>query len=160
MIASPFIACALTVTAGASEAATYIQTQSKEIRFQIERSISFGSANQLRQELARVYEEAQAPGWDGYGAVPVGEGTMASAGEFVNSLPFSLEMPTVTADPDGQISFEWYRSPSRLVSVSVSANGELNFAATIGREQDCGNRVFCGVLPKRIAQLIEEVCAA
>jgi hypothetical protein len=164
MIASPFIACALagsSVTAGASEVANYIRTQSTEIRIHVERTISFGSAiDQLRQELASVCEEAQTPGWDGYGADPVSEETIAFACEFVNCMPSSMEMPTVTVEPDGHVSFEWYRSPNRLVSVSVGENRELNFAATIGREQDCGNRVFCGVIPKRIAQLIEEVCAA
>ncbi len=47
-------------------------------------------------------------------------------------LLISGELPGVSIDPDGEVSLEWYREPRRVFSVSVGANGELNYAGLFG----------------------------
>ena len=66
-------------------------------------------------------------------------------------------MPSVGAEPDGHITFEWHRGPERTLSVSVSPDAELHFAARIGSARDYGTRPFFGEVPHRIFELIQRV---
>lgn len=72
------------------------------------------------EELVKTFEECREPSWDGYGAQSVREETYHLAHQFLTALPLSIPVPSIGAEPDGQITVEWYRSPQRTLSVSIS----------------------------------------
>ena len=114
----------------------------------------------LLAELSLVAEECDAPNWDGYGAAPVAKQTYAHARSFLDALPIGTPVPTVGAEPDGHLTFEWYESPRRLLSVSVSPEGELHYAALIGPAKAYGTEPFAREAPQAILDLIRRVIAS
>ena len=114
---------------------------------------------QLEKNLLQVYNECQNPNWDGYGAESVTSITLEYAKQFLNILPEDVLIAdlSVCADPDGDISFDWYWGPFGTISISISAEGKLCYAALYGDEKIHGVEIFNGVLPKKIKDLIHEI---
>lgn len=90
--------------------------------------------DELRQ-MCRQYATAD---WDGYQASPVSSASVTHAVRFVESLPPHFPSPSLGAEPDGQITLEWYRTPRHTLSVSVSSEGDLHYAALVGRNRHYG----------------------
>lgn len=111
----------------------------------------------LFDELLKTAEECCKANWDGYGAQPVDDETCRLAYEFLTALPQDAPVPSVDAEPDGHLTFEWYRSPERTLSVSINAEGNLHFAALLGLTKACGTEPFAGEVPKIISDLIPRV---
>jgi hypothetical protein len=109
------------------------------------------------EELLKTFEECREPNWDGYGAQAVREATYHLAHQFLAALPLSTPVPSIGAEPDGQITVEWYRSPQRTLSVSVSPEGDLHYAALLGAERICGTETFRARIPKVVADLIGRI---
>ena len=109
------------------------------------------------EELLETFEECRQPNWDGYGAQPVREETYHLAHQFLAALPLSAPLPSIGAEPDGQITVEWYRSPQRTLSVSISPDGDLHYAALLGSAKTYGTEPFIGEVPKIIFDLIRRV---
>lgn len=85
--------------------------------------------------LNEVAKEAAEPDWDGYGAVPVAGNAVEYARRVLESLPTTYPPPEVDADPDGEISLEWYRDRDWVFSISVGARGSLAYAGRFGRSR-------------------------
>ncbi len=109
------------------------------------------------EELSRVFEECREPNWDGFSAQPVSDETYHLAVEFLKALRFGTPAPSIGAEPDGHLTVEWYRSPQRTLSVSISPHGELHFAALLGLAKAYGTEPFIGEVPKFICDLIDQV---
>ncbi len=117
---------------------------------------SAGFAN-VFDELADVAQDCSASGWDGYDAAAVLPETIAEAKRFVQSLPPGLSPPSVGAEPDGHVTFEWHFSARRTLSISISPDGNLHYAALLGLSRRYGTEPFLGHLPVVLVQLIHEV---
>jgi hypothetical protein len=65
--------------------------------------------------------------------------------------------PSIGAEPDGHITVEWYRSPQRTLSVSVSPNRALHYAALLGKERICGTERFGARMPQALSDLIARI---
>lgn len=125
---------------------------------QEDRSVSRGIETQdLLRRIADVAREAGQDNWDGDGARPVEEGTIEWASVFAACLPTNLPLPDVSADVDGDISFEWYCSPRRVVTVSVRRDGVLNWASLIGRARLHSNETLRAGLPPELVQHVHRV---
>jgi hypothetical protein len=109
------------------------------------------------EELLKTFEECRQPNWDGYGAQSVREETYDLAHQFLTALPLSTPMPSIGAEPDGHITVEWYRSPQRTLSVSISPDGELHYAALLGAERICGTETFRARMPQVLSDLIARI---
>jgi hypothetical protein len=105
------------------------------------------------QELLKTFEECREPNWDGYSAQAVREETYHLAHRILASLPLGTPVPSVGAEPDGQITFEWYRAPQRTLSVSISPGGDLHYAALFGTERLCGTETFRSRIPAVLTEL-------
>lgn len=114
----------------------------------------------LFDELFETFEDCREPNWDGYGAQAVREETYDLAHQFLAALPLSTPLPSIGAEPDGHLTAEWYRSPQRTLSVSISPAGELHFAALLGSAKTYGTEPFIGQVPKIVADLIHQITAA
>lgn len=116
---------------------------------------------QVFHALAAQAETCAKSGWDGHGAEAVSLDAYRCAYRLVESLPPGFPMPGVGAEPDGHLTLEWYRSPSRVLSVSVSPAGELNYAALLGdASRRTGSEIFSGEPPADLLHLIRQLFAA
>jgi len=148
-------------TQGASEVALFVAAQLQANRLHFQSSYTFGCKSRgVFDDLFAAAESAREAGWDGYGAEPVSQDAYDYAYRFLESLPLGTPSPVVTAEPDGQLAFEWYASPYRTLSVSVSREGDLHYSALFGPSNARGTEVFLGEAPKPILDLIRRVHAA
>ena len=113
------------------------------------------------QALAAQAESCAQRGWDGHGAEPVSLDAYRCAYRLVETLPSGCPMPGVGAEPDGHLTLEWYRSPDQVLSVSVSPEGVLNYAALLGdTSRRTGSEIFHNRVPVDLLHLIRQVFAA
>jgi hypothetical protein len=109
-------------------------------------------------ELCSVADECKDRNWDGQGAMPVSHEAYWAAFRFIENLPLDIPEFTVGAEPDGHITLEWYRSPHQTLSISVSPEAELHYAALMGpRRTRSGTEPFLSDVPDAILDLISEV---
>ena len=104
-----------------------------------------------------VYEECKNPNWDGYGAEPVSEDTYRVAYHFLESLPLGTPAPSVGVEADGHLTFEWYRSPDKVLSVSIGPDGMTYFAALLGDSRRSGTEPFYGEVSDDILKIIRRL---
>lgn len=146
---------------GASEVAKYVSSSADKKRKHLQSSVFFGlKINKSFEELQMVFQDCRAANWDGYQAEPVTLETINLAKQFIEAMPLGAPSPSVGAEPDGQITLEWYRSPRQILSVSVSEAGELHYAALFGTRKAYGTEPFIGEVPERIMGLITQATAA
>lgn len=142
---------------GASPEAQFVQMQFGQNLRRLQEASSLGVERVIQGELGDIWEECHQENWDGYDAFPVTSDTYYQVEKFLRAIPRGVPMPSIGAEPDGHIALEWYRSPHRTLSVSISPDQELNFAALLGSDKICGSTPFFGEVPKRILDLIEQV---
>ena len=112
--------------------------------------------NAALQELDEVYSERSEANWDGYGASAIHRLTYEKAQEFLNNLPSSVGSPEIGADPDGEIVLEWFRSSSRLLSISIALSGRLTYIYRNGATRMRGTFWFLDdEVPKELLKLLE-----
>jgi hypothetical protein len=111
-------------------------------------------------ELNFISEKCREANWDGYQAEPVSEDTYQLAGQLLKALPLGSSMPVIGAEADGHLTMEWFRSPRRTLSVSISPAGELHYAALMGASKAYGTEPFFGEVPEAIMNLINRIMAA
>ena len=136
-----------------------IKEQFEEIVYNNEKSISFGhhKANEVVQELNNIYEDCGQPDWDGYGAKPIDIETYHESLRFIDYLPKDIPCPELTPEPDGEVSFEWFKNNQRIFSVSIGRNGELSYAGLYGIIKAHGTEFLGDELPKTIIENIRRV---
>lgn len=142
-------------TLARSDASGYVAKKIAEVWEHLRGSNSLGAGiGAAAEELRGVAEECGSAGWDGYGAAPIAQETIRQAERFLNALPLGMIAPSVGAEPDGHITFEWYRSPRRILSVSISREGEIHYAALLGTSRHYGTELFFGEISSDILNLI------
>lgn len=78
--------------------------------------------------LEDALQEASSPGWDGYGALPVGVRTAQAVRQALVSLPGWLAVPEIIPEPGGTLALDWEGEGGHL-SVSIDENSQLYFSA-------------------------------
>ena len=68
-----------------------------------------------------------------------------------------MPLPSISAEPDGQLNFEWYQTPRRLLSASINSSGTLYWAALIGSEDPRGSCQFVDQFPQTLLYWIGQV---
>lgn len=146
---------------GAGPVSTFVAEQYESGLQKLQESFMLGQlAKGSLSELDRVYDECRTSGWDGYGALPVSVDAFESAASLLRALPLGTSAPSIGAEPDGHITLEWYKSPRQTLSVSVSPDGLLHFAALMGPSKQYGTEPFYGNMPPVILDLIYRVSLA
>jgi hypothetical protein len=119
-----------------------------------------GAIAQICADLDNLMLDCYKSGWDGYGANAISPEAYRSAQRFIYSLPAGIMRPTLSADPDGCVTFEWHVSPRRLVLVSVHPNYRIDYAALFGNAKSYGTEPFFDKLPNGFSDLIRRVYQA
>lgn len=145
------------VVPGISDVAEYIAKRTRKNTHRLQKS-SYGGTHTLQlEDLANVWEECRVPDWDGHNALPVTQEALRNTYTFLEALPFNFPKPTVGAEPDGDITLEWYNSRHRTLSLSISPDDELHYAALLGASSTSGTEPFFGEIPDSILDLIRKV---
>ncbi len=144
------------MTQGYSEAAQYIDRARQSMGQHFRQSVAF-SKQTAYDELVTVWGECSVANWDGSDAFPVLSETFETAYFLIRALPLACPLPSVGAEPDGHLTLEWYRHPRWTLSVSVSSDGILYYAALFGESYAKGLEVFLSEVPTTILNLIERV---
>jgi hypothetical protein len=147
------------VTGGTSESARFIEEQEREGRNQLPKSAGGMDLplDSVQNELIDVILECSKPNWNGYIARPIKRNAIRDAFRLVQVIPLGIPGPSIGADPDGDITFEWHSAPRKTLSISVDDCGNLHYAALLGPDSAFGTEAFVGILPKRILDLIYQV---
>lgn len=150
----PSISYGSMATPGNSPCADLVTKLIDESKHQMQTTVTFGSAY---DELRKVFWDCQHPNWDGYDAAAVLKETFMLATKFLSALPLGMPVPSIGAEPDGDITLEWYRTPRNTLSVSVSPSRVLHYAALLGPSNRYGSEPFGGDVPDIILDLIYQV---
>jgi hypothetical protein len=143
-------------TTGFSDSARYLSDAHRQSLRQFDSSAAYGK-QPAYDELAAVWEECRTPNWDGRDAHAVEPETLHSAYRCIEALPLGCPLPSVGAEPDGHITLEWYSAPRCTLSVSISPDSMLYYAALFGASDVRGSEPFFGDVPKMILILIHRV---
>ena len=82
---------------------------------------------------------------------------MRNAWRFLEALPLGTESPEISAEPDGAIAFEWYRTPRKVLSASVDPDGSIYYAALLGTSRRHGVDYAQDGVSKDLLELILEI---
>jgi hypothetical protein len=148
-----------TTTSGISEEHATITTMMSNIHLHLNNRPSIiAERNRCLHEIRTVFLACSNEGWDGYGAQPVSKAACYHAEMLLTSFPAFLPFPTVSAEPDGHLTFEWYINPSRLLNVSISPNAELHYAALLSTNEVISGSCSChGAMPKELLNIIAAI---
>lgn len=144
------------VTSGLSEAAKLLEQTQRGIDLRCRYAVTLSR----QQALDAVWEVWQATeeGWStAEGEMAISQEVRDTAIRFVEALPLAFPQPSISAEPDGHISLEWYRNPRRVISVSVAPSDRLHWAALIGSESPRGSARFIDRIPESILRYIARV---
>jgi hypothetical protein len=143
---------------GMSEDASTLQVRISGILDDSKYSIVLGGTiTEVFQTLHDVLKECSTDNWDGYGARAIDMASYSEALRFLHFLPKTLPTPEITAEPDGEIAFEWFCSKRRIFSVSIGGKGELTYAGLFGFNKTHGTEFFGDEFPKTILDNIQRV---
>lgn len=160
LASTSLIACPLSSSA-IGPTAQFVAAESCQSRRHMQESVYFGlNASGVMDELCDIFDQCREPNWDGYGAAPITAEAYRYAYLLLESLPWGAPVPSVGAESDGHLTLEWHRSPRRTLSVSISPDGDLHYAALLGLSNAYGSEPFFGETPKTILNLINRVYAA
>jgi len=112
---------------------------------------------QTKTSLHEAISEATADNWDGYGAKAYSPASLKVALRLIELLPTSIPAPEVGVDPDGEISIDWYLDSGSALSISISGNDELSYAAIFKDGKGHGIEYFGDELPKEILEKIRRL---
>ena len=142
---------------GESPAAQFVQRELTRHNSFLHKSAALGIEQVLREELAEVWEECSQPDWDAYDAFPVSWDSLVNAKRLLLALRLGTELPSIGAIPSGHVTLEWHHSRRRTLTVSVTPEGDLQYAALLGPGRVCGTEPFFGEAPQVILDLIGRV---
>ena len=114
----------------------------------------------LLNELDDLSDEASRAGWDGYGARPVNTEACDFAKTFIRALPTTAPLPELSADPDGEVSLDWFFGERRVLSVSVGPTGRCTFAWLFGKRSNRGTDWIEDEIPASIAFALRQLAPA
>lgn len=147
-----------TRTRAASEASAVVDRMQDDAEKAHQVSAYLGAAILDTLSLLRAaYVEAAEPNWDGYGAQPADPLAYHHARRFATLLYREQQPTDISIDPDGEISFDWDHGIDYVVSVSVSREGRLAYAARVGPNRSRGIERLSDGVPEQILALIRRV---
>jgi len=110
---------------------------------------------ELMAELADIYRDCLAPGWDGYGAKSVEHSAVCEADLFISLIPSFAPLPYISATPSGGIALEWRKDRDNILMLTLTGKQQLAYAAVLnGRRRMHGTELFIDEIPEIVAKLI------
>lgn len=143
---------------GTGPSATFVDREWLKTTREFRSAQSTGPAHlEAMEELLGITEECYVDGWAGKGSVAVDPETYRKAYRLLECLPGTLPSPSVGAEADGHLTFEWYTDPQNQISISVSPEGELHWAAFVRGAQSHGSEPNLGTISEYLLSIIKRV---
>jgi hypothetical protein len=138
----------------AVQAETGSSSEAEQVRQKLGESLDHYLAPRLEQVVFPIIEvfvrSAAEP-------IPVAFDTVNASIAFARLLPRIVPIPEVSADPDGEISFDWVAASGKMFSVSVSGSGRLSYAGFFGENARVhGTEELVDGLPEEILRGIQK----
>jgi len=147
----------MTISQSTSTEAKFVQGALEQTNDALREAEVFGYKPGIYQKLIDVYVECSTPKWDGEQADPVIQDTLRNSWIFLDSLPLGVPYPDISAEPDGAIVFEWYSSANKVLSLSIDADGNIDYAGLFGVNRRNGADFIGGDISEDITSLIAQV---
>lgn len=80
---------------------------------------------ECKRAIRDLLNTAGEQNWDGADADPVLEDTVEFALGLVGKLPSDLGIPEISADPEGNIEFDWHLDNGTMLTVSIGRVGDI-----------------------------------
>ena len=81
--------------------------------------------NQCKKDIRDLLNTAGKQNWDGEGADPVTPSSADAALKVVPMLPNNVKLPEISADPHGNVQFDWYLDNGTMFTISVGHKGDI-----------------------------------
>ena len=78
-----------------------------------------------RRAIDDLLNTAGKQNWDGEGADPVTENTVAIAKGIVGELPRDVGVPEISSAPEGSVEFDWYLNNGTMFTISIGKTGDV-----------------------------------
>lgn len=146
---------------GQSKTATYIGRQLRAISAHRDSAAYVQlSKYAAARKLKEVASLCSGSNWGGNDEEAISVQTVDEALTLLNTLPQAFNSPEITPEPNGAMAFEWRSKASRILVVSVSGKGIIEYAALSGPNSFThGRNAFAGELPDVVFRLLEAVRA-
>lgn len=131
-----------------------VATGTRELR----ENASLTRIEALLAEVDATWQEAKRDNWYGPGSKAVSQETREYAVQLAHLIPAYLPRPEVVAHPDGEIAFEWYFAPNRVVTMSIGA-GVIHYAGTFGTGHIHGMEEIGRTFPTTIGEVVRRIYA-
>ena len=108
--------------------------------------------------LDKKYLDYLEPNWDGEGAKPITNRTLANADRFMAQLAEGALLPELTPEADGYIEFEWYVDPDNVFSISFGPSNIVSYSGVFGGvSRAYGAEEFSNGIPETIWAYIRRI---
>lgn len=129
------------ISAGPTSNAEYVS-----IKFDASASDSSWTNSQNRvmlyESLNEILLECSKEGWDGYNALPIEHSVALQVKQIINLIPYNLQLPELTPQADGEISFAWYRSRYHQFIFTIGKSWKIHYAGLLGNRRISGVKQF------------------
>ena len=140
---------------GNSQAAIEFNEIIENAEAHFNKSLTLSRNQSLSDELLTTYKKCRKENWDGEDADSVKIETIYYAIMFIKQLPKYLPTPEISADNDGEISFEWYKDKNHMLFLSISPEGRISYAGRYGTKSKAnGEEWIYDEIPEEILQKI------
>ena len=116
-------------------------------------SITYARTEQsILEALKNIFVEANAQGWDGYGANPANAAAVSYALQFLSDLPSDVPTPEIDADGQGNIALDWNYGPRNVFSVRIGRDGTLYYSGLFGHSTYHGSETLRRGIPTTVTK--------
>ena len=110
-----------------------------------------------RHKLIEVFRDGRESGWDGQDARPVSVAAYVHARDFLEILPSAFPTPDVSADPDGEIAFDWIVNRLRMFAISFGADAQLAYSGLLDGSSFFGTEPISERFPAAIGDFLRRL---
>ena len=114
----------------------------------IERHRQQTRAVEIQGKIRLLLDSAGKENWDGDGARPVAASTVDVATQLASLLPYTEEVPEVSATAHGEVYLEWVENGILAVAVCPPPDHEIVFSGRLDDESFKGTMPWSGTVPR------------
>jgi len=144
---------------GASDESQYVARHFGSLLERLQDSRSVG-IQALMDDLHALEAECSDEGWDGQDARAISSASIELVARLLKGLAVGTNRLSLGVDANGWVTMAWHHSPRWTLSVSVTGDGWLHYAALLGSERHFGTVAMGDRLPSVVATLAERVSRA
>lgn len=135
--------------------ARYVDKVRHRIQASLQESRSVGM-QAVFDDLAALAHEAPIPNWNGYGAAAINARSLRQAEMFLRCFGVGASHPSLGASNEGWVTMQWGRSARWTLSLLITDDGWIHWAALFGSERRSGTVPFAGAIQSNLLALINQ----